>query len=48
MTRDLRNEEYTTLTAIYSITSLLATTDADILFAGSTEYSARVFLIALT
>lgn len=36
------------LTAIYWTTSLLATTDADIRFAGSTEYSARAFLIALT
>lgn len=35
------------LTEIYSRTSMLATTDADIRFEGSTEYSARAFRIAL-
>lgn len=35
------------LTDIYWITSELATIDADIRLAGSTEYSARAFRIAL-
>lgn len=35
------------LTDIYRVTSEFATIDADIRFAGSTEYSARAFLIAL-
>lgn len=35
------------LTEMYPTTSALPTTEADIRFTGSTEYSARTFLIAL-
>lgn len=42
-----RFQEIHQLTEIYWITSAFATIDADIRFAGSTEYSARAFRIAL-